>query len=463
MRWPVSPSTWAALSPAAAFGFQWQLGNAVLFDNEPGRVLFWARLPMLLIALLLGWALWAWGRRLLGDATAVGALVLFALDPTLIAHGPLVTTDVGCAAFVTLFVFALWRYLQRRTPGRLLLTGLALGAALAAKFSAVFLLPIAALILLAGTPLPLGRRLAWAAAALVAIGAVAVVVVEAVYLSPRDPWLYVRGLRQVYTGIDPNYVPYMAGEFRRHFWSYELVAYLLKEPLPSIVLVGVGLWAIRRPGLTAADRVCLLAPPAVLGIAYAVFAANLGVRYVIPLLPFLYLIGGAGLAALLAGGRVRRVCGWVLAAWLVLAATGVYPDHLSYFNEAACVFSEPRQLGLDGGSRCGPHWLDDSNVDWGQGVRQLMAWVEAHPGPAPLRLAFFGSFPPERYGLRYEPLDARILKDPPPPGRYVLSAHIFARLRGALRARPEGGWLLGVRPTAIVGHAYYVWDVETGR
>jgi len=243
----------------------------------------------------------------------------------------------------------------------------------------------------------------------------------------------------------------------------ERVAYLLKEPLPSVVLAGVGLWTIARPGLTVADRACLLVPPAVLGAAYAAFAANLGVRYAIPLLPFLHLIGGAGLAALLAGGRARRVCAWLLVAWLATAALGIYPDHLSYFNETACALSEPRQVGLDGGSRCGPHWLDDSNVDWGQGVRQLAAWVQAHPGPEPLRLAYFGSFPPEASGLRYEPLDARILVDRPPAGRYVLSAHIVARLRGALRARPEGGWLLGARPTAIVGHAYYVWDVEAGR
>jgi hypothetical protein len=251
----------------------------------------------------------------------------------------------------------------------------------------------------------------------------------------------------------------MAGEFRRHFWSYELVAYLLKEPLPAIVLVGVGLGTIARPGLTLADRACLLVPPVVLGLAYSAFALNVGVRYVIALLPFLHLIGGAGLAALLAGGRALRVCGWLLTAWLVVAAVGIYPDHLSYFNEAACALSEPRLLGVDGGSRCGPHWLDDSNVDWGQGVRQLTAWLKTHPGPAPLRLAFFGSFPPERYGLVYEPLDARVLASAPPPGRYVLSAHVYARLRGALRARPEGGWVLRARPTAIVGHAYYVWDV----
>jgi hypothetical protein len=51
-----------------------------------------------------------------------------------------------------------------------------------------------------------------------------------------------------------------------------------------------------------------------------------------------------------------------------------------------------------------------------------------------------------------------VLQGPPPPGRYVLSAHVFARLRGALAARGEG-WLLGQSPSAVVGHAYYVFDV----
>jgi hypothetical protein len=35
---------------------------------------------------------------------------------------------------------------------------------------------------------------------------------------------------------------------------------------------------------------------------------------------------------------------------------------------------------------------------------------------------------------------------------------VFARLRGALAARGEG-WLLSRSPSAVVGHAYYVFDV----
>jgi hypothetical protein len=472
----MSEPAWVALGPRAAPSFQWQLGNAVLAVDDPRRVLFWSRVPMVLLAAALGWAVWAWGRRMLGETAALGGLLVFAFDPTIVAHAALVTTDVGCAAFAVLFLFALWRYLAQRTAGRLVVCGLALGGALAAKFSAVVLLPLAAALVVLGVwwlpgrgpataddrPQTAGGRLVRAAAALIGLTLIAAVVVWATYFFPRDPSIYVEGLRQVNADHDPAYRAYMAGEFRPRFWPYFLVAYLLKTPIAAIVLTAVGVWAIgRRAGATRLDRAFLLAPPALLAVAYTLFAANLGIRYLIPALPFLHLLAGAGLAALLARGWIARGIGGLLAAWLVLAAVGIYPDHLSYFNEAACLPVDIREVGLDGGARCGPHWLDDSNVDWGQGLDQLAAWLAAHPSPLPVRLAYFGSVPPERYGVRAEPLDARLLAGPPPPGRYVLSAHVFARLRGALAARGDG-WLLSARPTAIVGHALYVYDV-TGR
>jgi dolichyl-phosphate-mannose-protein mannosyltransferase len=460
----MTAEAWADLGPRPEFAFQWRLGNALLAAHDPWWLLHRARLPMLIIAVLLGAVMWAWGRQLLGPGAALGALVLFALDPALIAHGPLVTTDIGFATTAVLFVFLLWRYVQDRTPERLVLAGGALGLALAVKYSAVFLVPIAALLLLLATPLAPGRRLLWCVGTLVALQALAVVVVEAAYFFPRTPWLYVDGFRSVYLGIDPAYRTFFAGEFGLHFWSYQLVAYLLKEPLASIALLGVGLYAISRPGLTAVDRAFLLLPPALLGVAYTVFAANMGVRYVIPLLPFLHLVGGAGLALLWKAGRGPRALAVLLVGWLALAAAGIYPDHLSYFNEAACVPVDVRMIGVDGGTRCGVRWLDDSNVDWGQGLGQLAAWLAAHPSGQPVRLAYFGSASPERFGVKAEPFDARVLAQAPPPGRYVLSAHIFARLRAALAARGSGGegWLLRARPTAIVGHAYYVYDVVGG-
>ena len=124
----------------------------MLFRSGPDRVLFWARLPMLLVATGLAIVMFVWGRELIGGAAAVGALFLYAFDPIVLAHSGLVTTDVGMAAFSMLFFLALWRYARGPSRARLVVAGLTLGLALGTKFSAVMLLPVGGL-LLAGASL----------------------------------------------------------------------------------------------------------------------------------------------------------------------------------------------------------------------------------------------------------------------------------------------------------------------
>ena len=120
------------------------LGSDIIRDNGADRVMFWARLPFIVLGGLLGALIYWWGRELVGSAAALGALFLYALDPTMVAHSALVTTDMGLTAFTVLFLFALWRYMEQPGWRRLVLCGVALGAVLGAKFSAVFLLPIEA-------------------------------------------------------------------------------------------------------------------------------------------------------------------------------------------------------------------------------------------------------------------------------------------------------------------------------
>jgi hypothetical protein len=482
-RWPVPASVWAEVTTPPQGHFQWLLGDEVLFQNDPEKTLFWSRLPFLGLTLLLGWLIVVWGRRLLGGPAALGALLLFALDPTIVAHGPLVATDVGFAAFGLLFLFALWHYLNHRTADRLLWCGLALGAALASKYSALVLLPVAALLVFwAGRWIPAAvplrtstlvdpyasadpaQRGVWSLYALLAMGALAAIVIYALYFFPGNPFLYFKGLRLVNADHDPSYLPYMAGEFRPRFLSYYLVAYLLKEPVPHILLAAIGLRALLRHGAsTTMDRAFLIVPPLALFLAYSLLSHNLGFRYLIPALPFLHLIGGLGLASLLREGTVwRKALAAVLCLWMVVAAAGIYPDHLSYFNEIACLLAEPGHLGLDGGTRCGPEWFDDSNVDWGQGLKQLKGWLDRNAPGRPVRLAYFGSIRPQRYGLEQPRIGVNDLVRPPLPGLYAVSTHFLARALGQLSREPGRGvghWLRRVRPIAVVGHAYYIYDI----
>jgi hypothetical protein len=521
VRWPKSAEA-RELIRGSQDQLAWPVGNAIITANGPDKVMFWSRLPFILLASLLGILLYSWGREMVGPTAALGALFLYALDPTVLAHSYLVATDVGLAAFTVLFLMALWSYVRHPALKRLLLCGLALGAVLGTKFSAILLLPVGAVLLLAAvrwppelapgpaeqvrsgsktgpdSPGPGGsgkkykkshgasgrakraepapqpapprsgqlRKLAVSGGAFLAMCLVAALVIQALYFFSSNPFLYVVGLQRVYADHDPNYLAFMAGQVQHRFLSYFAVAYLLKEPVASILLAALGLVVlVRSKTITLLRKLFLLLPPAVLFAAYTLAADDLGIRYIIPALPFAFLAGGVGLETLI---RNRSLGGrWLaaaLCAWMVVAAAGIYPDHLSYFNETACLLQDPQHIGLDGGTRCGPLWLDDSNVDWGQGLKQLKAWMDQHARGKTIHLAAHGFFPPESYGVSQKKMGMPDLVGNPAPGLYVFSAHHVARIP-ALAERigsDAGQWLRRIPPTAIVGHSLYVYDIPQG-
>ena len=511
VRWPASADA-RRLIQGSQPGLEWPVGNAIIAANGPDKVMFWARLPFILLAALLGILLYAWGREMVGPAAALGALFLYALDPTVLAHSYLVTTDAGLAAFTVLFLWVLWSYVRHPGWKRLVLCGLALGAVLGTKFSAIILLPVGAVLLLAAVrwlpepgpgrepdsrspsgsgkknrkghgasgrakraeraPEPAPRRpwqlrkFAVAAGAFLAMCLVAALVIQALYFFSSDPLLYVAGLRRVNADHSPDYLAFMAGQLQHRFLSYFAVAYLLKEPLAGILLAALGLVVlVRSKTIAVLRKLFLLLPPAALFAGYTLAADDAGIRYIVPCLPFAFLAGGVGLEALV---RNRSLGGrWLaaaLCAWIVVAAAGIYPDHLSYFNETACLLEDPGQVGFDGGTRCGPLWLDESNVDWGQGLKQLKTWMDRHAGGRTIHLGYHGSFPPEGYGVSEQKIGMPDLVGNPAPGLYVFSAHLVARIP-ALAERlgsDAGQWLRRTPPTDIVGHSLYVYDIPQG-
>lgn len=482
---------------------EWMVGFDVIASNGPDRVMRLARAPFIVLGVVVGALIYLWGRTLVGTPAALGALFLYALDPTMIGHAFLVTTDVGMTAFALLFLAALWRYLQQPTRPRTLLCGIALGLALGAKFTAVFLGPMA-LVLIAvsvwlqhgaspvrrasstapNSPCTCGsgkkyKRCHGAAAPVAASSGVstqtllthargfivmciaAYVVVQALYFFPSNFLTYWNGMQQVNADHGTDFQAYLHGDMAMHFYSYFVVAWLVKEPVAIIALAVAGfVWLMRTRAVDRTRKWFLLLPPAVFVLVVTVFADNLGIRYIFPALPFVYLLGGAALVrALTASAMWMKAAAGAACLWLAVAAAGIYPDHLSYFNEAACVIEAPQHIGLDGGSRCGPLWLDDSNVDWGLGLKQLSTWMEQHAPGRRVNIAYFGSLPPSTYKL---PIDiARIdsLGGEPPPGLYAVSAHILARVPMQVSMDPAAFWMRRLKPIAVVGHAYYIYDI----
>jgi hypothetical protein len=222
------------------------------------------RMGVLPFFLLACWIAWWWGRRVAGVQAAAFGVVIFTLVPAVVGHAGLATTDVpllamlmaACAAWLT------WTE-EPRSLGRAGLLGVALGAAVATKFSAIPYFAAVALLSLfflrpwrALTPLELWRAIGVAAVAAFvvlwashgfSVGRVAGVVLP-------FPEFFV-GLRQIAQQGAGQHFSYLLGHpSTRGNVAFFPVALLVKTPLALWVLVGLaGVWAVqwwRRSGKT---------------------------------------------------------------------------------------------------------------------------------------------------------------------------------------------------------------------
>ncbi|HWW75085.1 MAG TPA: glycosyltransferase family 39 protein, partial [Pyrinomonadaceae bacterium] len=148
---------------------------------------FWARVPMILLTLALGWLVFVYARRLFGARAALFAVALFALEPTMLAHGRVVQTDVPAALAYLLFFSTLHAYVREPTVRRSLVLGAVLGLALVTKFSLVVAAPVfaaAACVMFASAPRR-GLRRKRVALQASAAASVALLVVNAAYYFQR--------------------------------------------------------------------------------------------------------------------------------------------------------------------------------------------------------------------------------------------------------------------------------------
>lgn len=433
------------------------------------QIVFLARLPIIALGLLLMALVFRWASELGGRRAGLLALVMVALDPNILAHTRLSTTDLGGALFVFLAACAMWRYAQRATSTTsLLATGVALGLAFSAKMSAALFGPFLALSLLSDTLLTgpdRARRVMARLAELALMATLAGLTIWALYglqtgpLDPGGPTLpaptYLRGVRAILNKSSASSPNYLLGQINEQgWWYYFLVALLLKTPLPTLAL-WLFSWT-RRP--TRLALFTLL--PAFLYLCTVMSSSlNIGYRHLLPILPLLAVYAGQ-----VASGEWRvangksRLAFYVFPLWLALNALLIHPHFLAYFN------------ALGGGPDEGWRALTDSNIDWGQDLKGLKEYIDSHQIER-VKLSWFGSAYPERYGIVYEPLPGvgfgshwELWSNPPfdrnqpEPGIYAISV---SNLVGSVFPDHEiYAWFRQRKPDAKIGYSIFIYRVD---
>ncbi len=407
-----------------------------------------------------------WARALGGALAGVTACALMAFSPTLLAHGPLATTDAASALLLPASAGVFWWALGRRDARARAASAAVFALACVTKYSALILLPVF-VVLAVVHHFAIARRSvgAWVGVAL-AHAAAAWVVIWACFgfrygafapgLPPGDtlirpwPWLlerlgwqagvidFAREWRLLPEGFLYGYAntavgaqgrsAFLAGAHSVTGWrEFFPLAFLWKSTLAELLALGV---ALVGAGVALARRRLSLAwtPVVVFAAAYGAAAVtshlNIGQRHLLPLYPLLAVAAAVTLAAW--PSRAWLAVGAVVAAQAA-SALAVFPHYLAYFNPIA------------GGPASGWRLLVDSSLDWGQDLPELKRWLDANnsgPDAARVHLAYFGSGDPRRVGLHTVELPGvnsfKILgpRADFSPGLYAISATILQQVYG---------------------------------
>jgi 4-amino-4-deoxy-L-arabinose transferase-like glycosyltransferase len=423
-------------------------------------VFFWSRVPMIILTVLIGALVFTFARHLFSVRAAVLAVALFSFEPTILAHGRVVK-DIHVAFVYLLFFFVLYLYGSRPSRRRALGLGLACGLALIAKYSMVVLIPVllvsfcffelrpptrtarrqillhfliaafATLMVLKAAYLFLNQPLAAAdMEALVRNGqAQSNLLLPALkFSSPFAPPYFVYGLYRTFVHNDLGHPGFLLGAYSDHgWWYYFPVAFALKTTIPFLLITLVSLgWAAYGAIRREVRFLILLAPVGIYGLMAMFASINIGIRHLLPVFPFLFILGGALLDRLLRARRNHRIA--VALTVIVIAACAAeivraYPNYIPYMNQFAA-------------GRPAWEYLSDSNVEWGDDAGAVAEYLKQR-GETRVRASFLGgSMLMPLYGVEYIDLLS-------PPGTRLPETRYVALGASFLNGSTVSGWGAG--------------------
>jgi tetratricopeptide (TPR) repeat protein len=389
-------------------------GRDFIFHNDADKIVFRAQMAASVFTLLLLLIAFLATREMFNTTAGFLALGLLLFDPTLLAHGALVTTDAAQACFLLSSIYAFYRYVQLPSAGRLTITGVAVGLALASKHSAVLVFPM--LLILAGieifrresansgSQLSVGKRAARYATALVIIGLMSVAILWAAYgfryaargnglqLNPSMeaqlakvpspaqakilhefahfhllPESYIYGFAHVLFSAD-NFNSYLFGKSYPHaVWFYFPVAILVKSSLTFLILLAISVWAFASGRLRKRHELLfLLIPPLVYLAASMKSGMNIGIRHILPVYIFLAILMAGASSVLIKNSRPWRYAVALLLVFQAISVTRAFPNCIGYANEA---FGGPKNVW---------RYVSDSSADWAQQLHAVKRYTDDH-------------------------------------------------------------------------------------
>lgn len=257
---------------------------------------------------------------------------------------------------------------------------------------------------------------------------------------------------------------------------YFPVAFFVKEPIALHILILIAIYSSLRSRTDIKEHLTefVLFLFVVFYLLISISGnLNIGIRHILPVYPFIFILISIAIFRKLESmpnfefisnfSTFKKIfyfyfnkflmyaIVFILLIWYATSSISIFPNFLTYFNEMA------------GGPANGYKYLSDSNLDWGQSLKQLATFVEEN-NIEKIHLDYFGNGYPEYYlKEKYIPWSS---KNGAPHGWFAVSAYYLDMATGA----PSGSfkrtdedsylWLRDKTPQIKIDNSIFVYYFE---
>ena len=453
--------------------------------------IYLGKIATIFASLTLAIYVFRWSEQLYGIYAGFLGLSLYILDPNIIAHSHVCTQDIfgACSIFIATYYF--WRFLKFGGRRNALLSMITFGIAQITRYTAIYLLPIYFLlsigfysstifhliktknfkIILSGIKHFCTYTILLLLTAIITINigfsfektltklgdyefeSKALTSLQSSSSLLRAlpmpvPSAYLRGLDmgkyKQETGIG-SAAPYLMGRLGlengqlKGFKEYYLIAFLYKVPIATqlLLLMAIAIFIRYRHQINFWQNEAFLVIPSLFFFtAFSFTTAQLGIRYILMIFPFLFVLSGRAAVAWTALRTRYSIFVISLVTYLLISNLSYFPHYIPYFNELLI----DRKMGYT--------ILADSNLDWHQNKYYLKHYLQKHPEVMYSRANDNLGLSPERI---FNP-------EQPQAGLVVISAN---DLVGITAAPKRFQWFRqNLKPIDHVAYSYLVFKIN---
>ncbi len=484
----------SALNPLFSKTIREAIPDQIISESaKKSNAIFLGKLATIFVSLVLAIYVFGWARQLYGINAGFLALSLYILDPNIIAHSRLVTQDLfgACSLFIATYYF--WNFLKFGGRQNAVLSMITFGIAQISRYTAVYLLPIYFLLTLgfySSTIFNLiksknfkiilsGIKQFCTYTILLLFTTILIINIgfsfEKTFTKLGDyqfesraftslqssspllralpvpvPYAYLRGLdvgkykEETAFGNSPAYLMGRLGLENgqlKGFKEYFIIAFLYKVPIATQLLLFIAVVSLLRYRHRInfwQNEAFLIIPSLFFFIAFSFSTAQIGIRYILMIFPFLFVFSSRVAVAWTALRNRYRIFVASLVAYLLISNLSYFPHYLSYFNELLV----DRKMGYT--------ILADSNLDWGQNGYYLQQYLERNPD------AIYMTYSKEKLQLRNskQEVNPQQFKG----GLVVVSAN---QLVGIMTNPKNFQWLReNKKPVEHVTYSYLVFKMQ---